>query len=171
MSDQETVLSYKRLAKVERAFRTLKRVDLQVRPIRHRLEMRVRAHIFLSMLAYCVQWYMIEAWAPLAFKEEADAGPARLADPVAPTRRSLAAFNKVRTHMLADGTPPISFTRLLAHLGTIVRNTVRPRSARPGEATFTLTTRPDAKQQHALNLIAAIGRVASPERPAPTSTR
>jgi len=160
MSDEQTVLNYKRLAEVERAFRTLKGVDLQVRPIRHRLEARVRAHIFLSMLAYYVQWHMIEAWAPLTFKDEADRltdpGPARLADPVAPARRSPAALDKVHTRTLADGTPAMSFTRLLAHLATVVRNTVRPRSARSGEATFTLTTRPDAKQQQALDLIAAI---------------
>ena len=156
MSDQETVLNYKRLAEVERAFRTLKGVDLQVRPIRHRLETRVRAHIFLSMLSYYVQWHMIEAWAPLTFKDEAEPTPARLADPVAPARRSQAALAKVHTRTLADGTPAMSFTRLLAHLAVIVRNTMRPRSARPGEATFTLTTRPDAKQQQALDLIAAI---------------
>ena len=160
MSDAETVLNYKRLAEVERAFRTLKGVDLQVRPIRHRLETRVRAHIFLGMLAYYVQWHMIEAWAPLTFKDEADRltdpGPARLADPVAPAKRSPAALDKVHTRTLADGTPAMSFTRLLAHLATVVRNTVRPRSARSGEATFALTTRPDAKQQQALDLIAAI---------------
>jgi hypothetical protein len=160
MSDQETVLNYKRLAEMERAFRTLKGVDLQVRPIRHRLETRVKAHIFLSMLAYYVQWHMIEVWALLTFKDEADRltdpGPARLADPVAPAKRSPAALAKVHTRTLADGTPAMSFTRLLAHLATIVRNTMRPRSARPGEATFTLTTRPDAKQQQALDLIAAI---------------
>ena len=156
MSAEETVLNYKRLAEVERAFRTLKGVDLQVRPIRHRLETRVRAHIFLSMLAYYVQWHMIETWAPLTFKDEADAGPARLADPVAPARRSQAALAKVHTRTLADGTPATSFTRLLAHLATVVRNTMRPKSARHGEATFTLTTRPDAKQQQALDLIAAI---------------
>jgi hypothetical protein len=138
------------LAEVERAFRTLKGVDLQVRPIRHRLEARVKAHIFLSMLAYYVQWHMIEAWAPLTLKDEAEPGPARLADPVAPARRSPGALAKVHTRTLADGTPAMSFTRLLAHLGTIVRNTMRPRSDRPGEATFTLTTRPDAKQQQAL---------------------
>ena len=160
MSDAETVLSYKRLAEVERAFRTLKGVDLQVRPIRHRLETRVKAHIFLSMLAYYVQWHMIEAWAPLTFKDQADRligpGPARLADPVAPAKRSPAALAKAHTRTLADGTPAMSFTRLLAHLATVVRNTMRPRSARPGEATFTLTTRPDAKQRQALELIAAI---------------
>jgi transposase len=156
MGDGQAVLSYKRLAEVERAFRTLKGVDLQVRPIRHRLEARVKAHIFLSMLAYYVQWHMIEAWAPLTFKDEAEADLTRLADPVAPARRSAAALAKVRTRTLADGTPAMSFTRLLAHLATIVRNTLKPRSARPGEATFTLTTRPTPKQQQALDLVAAI---------------
>jgi hypothetical protein len=156
MGDGEAVLNYKRLAEVERAFRTLKGIDLKVRPIRHRLEARVKAHIFLSMLAYYVQWHMIEAWAPLTFKDEAEADDARLADPVAPARRSEAALAKVYTRTLADGTPAMSFTRLLAHLATIVRNTMRPRSARPGEATFTLTTRRSPKQQQALDLIAAI---------------
>jgi hypothetical protein len=156
MAAGEAVLNYKRLAEVERAFRTLKGVDLQVRPIRHRLEARVKAHIFLSMLAYYVQWHMIEAWAPLTFKDEAGDAPARLADPVAPARRSQAALAKVHTRTLADGTPAMSFTRLLANLATIVRNTMRPSSARPGEATFTLTTRPTPRQQHALDLVAAI---------------
>jgi hypothetical protein len=156
MSDAETVLNYKRLAEVERAFRTLKGTDLQVRPIRHRLETRVRAHILLSMLAYYVEWHMIEAWAPLTFKDEAEIGAARLADPVAPAERSPAALDKVRTRTLPDGTPAMSFRQLLEHLATIVRNTMQPRSARPGEAAFFLTTRPDAKQQQALDLIAAI---------------
>jgi hypothetical protein len=100
MSDEETVLSYKRLAEVERAFRTLKGVDLQVRPIRHRLATRVKAHIFLSMLAYYVQWHIIEAWAPLTFKDEVDTEPARLADPVAAAKRSQAALAKVHTRTL-----------------------------------------------------------------------
>ena len=115
-----------------------------------------RQPVILSMLAYYVQWHMIEAWAPLTFKDEADAEPARLADPVAPARRSQTALAKVHTRTLADGTPAMSFTRLIAHLAAIVRNTLRPRSARPGEATFALTTRPDPKQHQALGLIAAI---------------
>jgi transposase len=156
MTAGEAVLNYKRLAEVERAFRTLKGIDLQVRPIRHRLEARVKAHIFLSMLAYYVEWHMIEAWAPLTFKDEAGEDAARRADPVAPARRSQAALAKVHTRTLADGTPAMSFTRLLAHLATIVRNTMRPRGARPGEATFTLTTTPTPKQQQALDRIAAI---------------
>jgi hypothetical protein len=158
MAAGQAVLNYKRLAEVERAFRTLKGVDLKVRPIRHRLEARVKAHILLSMLAYYVQWHMIEAWAPLTFKDEGDAAaePARLADPVVPARRSEAALKKVHTRTLPDGTPAMSFRQLLEHLATVVRNTMRPRSARPGEATFTPTTRPSPTQQQALDLVAAI---------------
>src|SRR5262249_58186776 len=104
-------------------------IDLQVRPIRHRLEARVKAHIFLSMLAYYVQWHMIEAWAPLTFKDEADPKPTRLADPVAPARRSDAALAKAHTRTLAARTPPMSFTRPFAHLATILRHTLRPNRA------------------------------------------
>ena len=156
MKPEQAVLNYKKLAEAERAFRTLKGVDLHVRPIRHRLEDRVRAHIFLSMLAYYVQWHMIEAWAPLTFKDEAGPSAARLADPVAPAKRSAAALAKVHSRMLTDGSPATSFHRLLAHLATIVRNTVRPIGARPGAATFTLTTRPNEEQSQALDLIDTI---------------
>ena len=134
----------------------MKGVDLSVRPIRHRLEERVKAHILLSMLAYYVEWHIIEAWAPLTFKDEDGDDAARLADPVVPARRSQAALAKAYTRTLADGTPAMSFARLLAHLATIVRNTMRSASARIGEATFTLTTRPTPKQLKALDLIAAI---------------
>jgi hypothetical protein len=156
MSAEAAVLNYKKLAEAERAFRTLKGVDLHVRLIRHRLEERVKAHIFLSMLAYYVQWHMIEAWAPLTFKDDADVDASRERDPVVPAKRSKAALEKVHTRLLPDGTRPMSFGRLLAHLGTIARNTMRPKNAKPGEATFTLTTRPTPKQQQALDLLAAI---------------
>jgi hypothetical protein len=109
-----------------------------------------------SMLAYYVQWHMIEAWAPLTFTDEADADAARARDPVAPARRSDAALAKAHTRQLADGTPAMSFTRLLAHMATIVRNTMRSASARIGEATFTLTTPPNPKQQQALDLLTTI---------------
>ena len=156
MSAEAAVLNYKKLAEAERAFRTLKGVDLHVRPIRHRLEERVKAHIFLSMLAYYVQWHMIEAWAPLTFKDEVDVDADRERNPVAPAKRSKAALDKVQTRTLADGSRPMSFGRLLEHLGTIARNTMRPKSTKPGEATFTLTTRPTPKQQQALDLLATI---------------
>ena len=131
-------------------------VDLQVRPIRHRLENRVKAHIFLSMLAYYVQWHMIQAWRELTFADEKGTDEIRERDPVAPAKRSKAALDKAHTRTLKDGTPAMRFGRLLAHLATIVRNTVRPKAARPSEATFTLTTRLNPKQQQALELIAAI---------------
>ena len=156
MTAEEAVLGYKKLAEAETAFRTMKGVDIHVRPIRHRLEERVKAHIFLSMLAYYVQWHMIQAWAPLTFADEAGPSAARLRNPVAPARRSKAALTKVHSRRLADGSPAMSFRRLLAHLATIVRNTVRPIGARAGEATFTLTTRPNEKQQRALDLLATI---------------
>jgi hypothetical protein len=156
MSAEAAVLNYKRLAEVERAFRTLKGVDLQVRPIRHRLEERVKAHIFLSMLAYYVQWHLAEAWKPLLFADEAPADAARERDPVAPAKRSDAALAKAHSRRLDDSTPARSFGGLLAHLSTIVRNTMRSISAKSGKAAFSLTTRPSTKQQQALDLAAAI---------------
>ncbi len=141
---------------MERAFRTLKGVDLRVRPIRHRLEARVKAHIFLSMLAYYVQWHLSQAWKPLLFADEAAADAARECNPVAPARRSKAALAKVHSRRLADGTPALSFGSLLAHLSTIVRNTMRRTDAKPGEGTFSLTTRPTPKQQQAIDLAGAI---------------
>jgi len=86
MDANETVRSYKLLSQVERAFRSFKTVDLMVRPIRHRLEDRVRAHIFLCMLAYYVQWHMLEAWRPLLYADE-DQKAKNLRDPVAPAKR------------------------------------------------------------------------------------
>jgi transposase len=156
MSAEATVLNYKRLAEVERAFRTLKGVDLKVRPIRHRLESRVKAHIFLSMLAYYVQWHLAEAWKPLLFADEGPADEVRERDPVAPAKRSAAALAKAQTRRLADGAPALSFRGLLTHLATIVRNTMRPKDAKPGMGTFTLTTEANPKQRQALDLAAAI---------------
>jgi Transposase DDE domain len=156
MSPQAAVLNYKRLAEVERAFRTLKGIDLHVRPIRHHLEDRVKAHIFLSMLAYYVQWHMREAWRPLLFADEVSEDARRERDPVAPAKRSKAALAKVHNTRLPDGTPAMSFHFLLRNLATIVRNTCRPKNARTGQATFTLTTQPTPKQAQALELLAAI---------------
>ena len=156
MSAEAAVLNYKRLAEVERAFRTLKGVDLHVRPIRHRLETRVKAHIFLSMLAYYVQWHLAKAWKPLLFADEAPAEEARERDPVTPASRSAAALAKAHTRRLADGSPALSFRGLLTHLATIVRNVMRPKDAKPGMGTFTLTTEASSKQRQALDLAAAI---------------
>jgi hypothetical protein len=155
MSAPDAVRSYKALAQVERAFRSLKTVDLKIRPIHHRLENRVRAHIFLCMLAYYVEWHMIEAWRPLLFADEDQVAKATR-DPVAPAERSEAALEKVHTHVTADGTPVHSLRTLIAELASLVRNTCRtPAAEHP--ATFDILTTPTALQRRAFELIEQIG--------------
>ena len=155
LSAEDTVRSYKRLAQVERAFRSLKSFDLQVRPIYHRLESRVRAHIFVCMLAYYVQWHMREAWRPLLYCDEDQHGKATR-DPVAPAERSEAALRKVHTHTLDNGTAAHSFTTLLKRLSAIVRNTCRIPAADSPRHVFDVTTTPDAQQQRAFDLLQKI---------------
>ena len=150
----ETVRGYKQLSVVERAFRSFKTVDLMVRPIRHRLEDRVRAHIFLCMLAYYVQWHMIEAWRPLIYADE-DQQAKAFRDPVAPAKRSDSALRKIHSKRLEDGSEVHSFRSLLGHLGAIVRATCRC----IGEAeapTFTMVTKYNEKQQKAFDLLQTI---------------
>jgi len=144
----EAVRRYKSLSQVERAFRTFKSLDLQVRPIHHRLPDRVRSHIFLCMLAYYVEWHMREAWRPLLFADEDQAAKATR-DPVAPATRSAAADHKASIHRLEDDTPVHSFRTLVRDLATIVRNTCRPRGE-PTSPTFSLTTTPTPAQRRAL---------------------
>ncbi len=151
----DTVRAYKRLSDVERAFRALKTIDLKVRPIRHRLEERVRAHIFLCMLAYYVEWHMREAWRPLLFADE-DQAAKLTRDPVAPAKRSAAALRKVHTKVLDDGTPVHSFGTLLKNLSQIVRNVCRQRGAGPDAPTFELVTTPSPTQQRAYELLKTI---------------
>ena len=155
MEAADCVRSYKALANVERAFRSLKTVDLKVRPIHHRTADRVRAHILLCMLAYYVEWHMREAWAPLLFADTDQAAKATR-DPVTPARRSDAALDKVARRALDDGTPVHSFSTLMADLATIVRNTCRPPSTRPEAPTFDVATTPNAQQRRALELIQQI---------------
>jgi transposase len=155
MDAADCVRHYKALAQVERAFRSLKTVDLKVRPIHHRLADRVRAHIFLCMLAYYVEWHMREAWRELMFADTDQKAKARR-DPVAPARRSAAALAKVARHTLDDGTPAHSFATLMADLSTVVRNTCRTPQAGPQAPTFELTTTPNDKQRRALELIEQI---------------
>jgi hypothetical protein len=140
---------------VERAFRSLKTIDLKVRPIRHRLEPRVRAHIFLCMLAYYVEWHMQEAWRPLLFSDE-DLAAKQTRDPVAPARRSAAALRKVHRKVLDDGTPVHSFSTLLKELSRIVRNVCRQRGAGPAAPTFEIVTTPSPAQQRAYDLLKTI---------------
>lgn len=120
------VFAYKSLAQVERAFRSVKTVDLEVRPIHHRLAGRVRAHIFLCMLAYYIIWHMRKALAPLLFddhdRENADKGRS---SPVAPAKVSTAAKAKAAARKTPEGHPVHSFRTLLQDLATLTRNTVR----------------------------------------------
>jgi transposase len=152
MDAAQCVRNYKSLASVERAFRSLKTVDLKIRPIHHRLADRVRAHILLCMLAYYVEWHMRQAWAPLMFTDT-DTQAKATRDPVAPAKRSDAALAKVASHTLDDGTPVHSFSTLLSELSTIVRNTCRTPGAAPDAPSFAVLTTPNAKQKRALELI------------------
>jgi Transposase DDE domain len=155
MDAPQCVRNYKALANVERAFRSLKTIDLKVRPIHHRTADRVRAHIFLCMLAYYVEWHMREAWRELMFADtDQNAKAAR--DPVAPAKRSKAAQAKAARHTLDDGTPAHSFSTLMAELATVVRNTCRTPNAGSDAPTFAVLTTPNAQQQRALDLIQQI---------------
>ena len=148
----ETVKVYKDLSCVERAFRSLKSVDLEIRPIRHWTADRVRAHVFLCMLAYHVEWHLREALAPLLFHDtDLAAAKAERTSPVAATEPSDAVKAKKATKRSADGQRVMSFADLVAHLGTLVRNTMRV-PARPKHR-FTLHSRPTTLQETAFALL------------------
>ena len=142
----DVVRSYKALAEAERAFRTLKGPELEIRPIHHRLEERVRAHVFLCMLAYYLEWHLRRAWAELTFEDESSLV---VTDPVAKAQRSPAAKRKSSTKRTTSGERCHSFRSLLKELALVVRNTVEL----PGTgASFTTVTEPDATQARALEL-------------------
>ena len=148
LSAPDVVRAYKQLKEVERAFRTLKG-PLELRPIHHRLDERVRAHAFLCMLAYYLEWHLRQAWAELLFVDEQ---PPLAADPVARAERSPAAKRKASTQKTANGEACHSFRSLLAELALVVRDSNRiPQTG----ATFTKTTRPDTTQARALELAGA----------------
>jgi hypothetical protein len=152
LATDEVVRTYKRLSQVERAFRSLKTVDLKIRPIHHWLERRVRSHVFLCMLAYYVEWHMRQALAPLLFDDEDPAAGQALRDSVvAPARRSPAADAKAQTRRTEDGLPVHSFQGLLRDLATVARNRVRPRIQ--GVPDFVKLTTPTPLQQRALDLL------------------
>ncbi len=155
MTSAEAVRSYKALAEVERAFRSMKTIDLHIRPIHHRLETRVRVQIFLCMLAYYVEWHMREAWRELMFADE-DLKRKTRRDPVAAAQRSEAALEKVATHTLPDGSATHSFRTLLQELSTIVRNTCQPTLDATTALSFQMTTLPNQTQQRALQLLQTI---------------
>ena len=149
---QGTVRAYKRLSAVERAFRSLKTVDLKVRPVFHYTEGRVRAHILLCMLAYYVEWHMRGWLKPLLFDDEdPDGAEAARASPVAPAQVSESAKRKARSQRTAAGLPVHSFRTLLADLATVAKNQVVPRL--PGAQPFTVVTRPTALQSEAFRLL------------------
>ena len=145
----DTVRAYKSLARVERAFRCLKTTDLEIRPIFHWLSPRVRAHVFLCMLAYYVEWHLRQALAPMLFDDhDRAAGEALRSSPVAKAEPSPAATRKARKKQTDDGQPVHSFRTLLADLATLTRNTVKC-----GKAKFALLATPTGIQQRALDLL------------------
>ena len=152
LSAADTVRSYKNLARVERAFRTLKGLDLQIRPIHHRTEPRVRAHIFLCLLAYYVEWHLRQALAPLLFDDEGLAMERKTRDPVAPAKPSAGAKRKKTTRMTADGLPVHSFTTLMAELATRCRHRCRLKSD-PDSPVFHQDTVPNALQIRVMELV------------------
>jgi transposase len=146
LTSGEVVRSYKELKHVECAFRTFKGPELEIRPIHHRLEDRVRAHVFLCMLAYYLTWHLRQAWAPLIFKDE---NPPTQPDPVAKASRSPSATRKAQTKRTATGEVAHSYKSLLAELATLTRNTIRL----PGTpATFEKLTEQNPIQARALEL-------------------
>ncbi|MCY4240478.1 MAG: IS1634 family transposase [Rhodobacter sp.] len=147
-----TVRAYKRLSSVERAFRSLKTVDLKVRPVFHRTEPRVRAHVLLCMLSYYVEWNMRQKLKPMLFDDgDAEGAEAGRASVVAPAGRSTGALAKAAAKTTPDGDPVHSLRTLLDDLATITRNTVMPRL--PGAEPFRVTTRPTPLQGRILNLL------------------
>ncbi|MGH8873677.1 MAG: IS1634 family transposase [Acidimicrobiia bacterium] len=144
----EVVEAYKRLRLVEAQFRSLKTVDLHLRPIHHRLAGRVRAHVFICMLAAYLTWHLRRAWAPLCFTDENP--PDRRHHPVAKADRSPAATTKASTRHTPNGQPAHSFQSLLDHLATLTRNTIT--FADTG-LTIEKLTQPTPTQRHAFDLL------------------
>ena len=156
LSAEDTVRSYKSLAEVERAFRCLKGVDLRVRPIRHRTEERVPAHIFLCVLAYYVEWHLRRAWAPLLFEDEERREERQLRDPILPAQPSASAQHKKRSRETADGLPVHSFESLLEELATRGRVTYAlksPTSEQKSNLTFQQVPKPNPVQARAYELV------------------
>jgi Transposase DDE domain len=144
MDAAKVVATYKSLARVERDFRSIKSIDLDLRPIHHWTETRVRAHVFICMLASYLIWHLRAAWAPLTFTDENRPDPA---DPVAPARRSHAADAKAATKTTTEHLPAASFTSLLDHLATLTRSHLRV--AGNNESVFDLIAIPTPTQRAA----------------------
>jgi hypothetical protein len=155
LCSEDAVRYYKDLSHVEQAFRSIKTMDLAVRPIHHWLENRVRSHLFICMLAYYVKWHMMEAWRPLIFADE-ELEEKKSRDPVSTAQRSEAALEKVKKKTFSDGSPVHSFRSLVDNLATIVRNTCSRKDSQEESATFTIDTQPSELQVEALKLIKSI---------------
>ncbi|MGH7164470.1 MAG: IS1634 family transposase, partial [Nitrospiraceae bacterium] len=152
LSAEDAVRSYKSLSLVERAFRCLKGIDLLVRPIHHRTEAHVRAHIFLCMLAYYLEWHLRKALAPLLFHDEELDAERMKRDPVAPPTPSLSARRKKGHLLTPEGYPVQNFRTLFANLATRCRNLCRMKSDSDGP-TFTQLTEPTSLQAHVFQLL------------------
>jgi len=151
---QSSRLNYQRHHEwdIERAFRSIKTVDLQVRPVHHWLAERVRAHVFLCMLAYYLEWHMRQRLAPMLFDDtDKDAAEALRASVVTQAQRSPAAVTKQTTGLTEDGLPVHSFRSLLADLATLARNTIT--TAITPDYPITVVTRPTPIQQKAFDLL------------------
>ena len=148
--DAATVVgTYKSLANVECDFRSIKSIDLDLRPIYHWTETRVRAHVFICMLAAYLLWHLRKAWAPLTFTDQHRPHPV---DPVAPAKRSSAAQLKASTQTTTTGHPAYSFTGLLDHLATLTRNDIRYRTD-PNTPTIPALATPTTTQRRAFELL------------------
>ena len=149
MNPDTVVTTYKSLSRVERDFRSLKTIDLDLRPVRHYTETRVRAHVFLCMLAAYLLWHLRQALTPLTFTDEDHPAPV---DPVAPARRSTAAARKAANKTTTDELPARSFTDLLDHLATLTRNELRYLAV-DGTPTINQLALPTPTQRRAFELI------------------
>ena len=152
LSAADVVRRYKSLAQVERVFRTLKGIDLRIRPIHHRTNDRVRAHIFLCLLAYYVEWHLRQAWAPLLFDDEDLPVDRRQRDPVAPAQPSTSAKHKKRARVTDQGWPVHSFNTLMAELATRCRHRCRL-GFDPEAPAIYQDTQPTPLQAHAMELL------------------
>ena len=151
MTPAKVVATYKSLARVERDFRSLKAIDLDLRPIHHHIETRVRAHVFICMLAAYLVWHLRAAWAPLTFTDENRPDPADL---VAPARRSQGADAKAATKTTTENLPARSFTGQLDHLATLTRVDLRYVD-HEGAPTVPTLTEPTRTQRRAFELLGA----------------
>ncbi len=152
LSAEDTVRAYKSLSQVERAFRCLKGLDLRIRPIFHHTEDHVRAHIFLCLLAYHVEWHLRAAWSSLLFADEELPQARQTRDAVKPATPSAAAQAKKADRVTADGLPVQSFDSLMMHLASRTRNHCRL-SSQPSGSGLTQITEPTALQTRALELL------------------